>query len=187
MPVLISNIMSCIANFKVHDHESVFELVKQKTIVDYRNRRFQQSYFHCVTATNHVLEHPFWSNEERLKELETLTGAEVQDFLKEFLDSLLIEAFVVGNFTADEAVKLITESLFPLQPKALDGDGKPCLCITQASCMFSCSVAAHVWSSRSLMERPGCTRSWARTPTRLTARSQCTIRSERGRSTSTCV
>ena len=129
--------LSCIANFKVKEHESVFELVKQKTIVDYRNRRFQQSYFHCVTATNQVLEHPFWSNEERLRELETLTGAEVQDFLKEFLDNLLIEAFIVGNFSAEEAVKMITESLSPLQPKALEGDSKPCLCITQVFSVLS--------------------------------------------------
>ena len=44
MALLIKNVISCIANFNIEGHMAFFEMLKEKTIVDYRNRRFQQAY-----------------------------------------------------------------------------------------------------------------------------------------------
>ena len=48
--------------------------MKEKTLTDYRNRRFQQPYAHALTACSAVVEAPFWSSEARLAELESLTS-----------------------------------------------------------------------------------------------------------------
>ena len=37
----VKNIVKCIAEFDIAQHLSTFELLKEKTIVDYRNRKFQ--------------------------------------------------------------------------------------------------------------------------------------------------
>jgi predicted RNA polymerase sigma factor len=37
-----------------------------------------QAYVHAITANNAFQEKPFWSNEQRLHELETLTAQEAQ-------------------------------------------------------------------------------------------------------------
>ena len=76
-------------------------------------------------------EKPFWSNEQRLKELETLTADEVQTFLGEFLSSLLIEAMVVGNMTVDEAADLIDGSLQQLSFAKLEPQNVPVLRTTK--------------------------------------------------------
>ena len=52
MRVLVKNILKCSAEFDIKAHLGTFELLKEKTIVDYRNRRFQQAYVHAITANN---------------------------------------------------------------------------------------------------------------------------------------
>ena len=52
--------------------------MKEKTLTDYRNRRFQQPYAHALTACSAVVEAPFWSSDARLAELESLTSDDVQ-------------------------------------------------------------------------------------------------------------
>jgi hypothetical protein len=50
MAVLVRNILTCIREFDVNAHLSTFELLKEKTICDYRNRRFQVCCVCCVCA-----------------------------------------------------------------------------------------------------------------------------------------
>ena len=111
----------------------MYDLVKEKTLTDYRNRRFQQPYAHALTACSAVVEAPFWSSEARLAELESLTSDDVQAcalprprpgrppgraphgaadasslqaHLREFLAHLLVEGAVVGNMTEAEAAAI---------------------------------------------------------------------------------
>jgi len=131
MAFMVKNIVKCIAEFDIAEHLSTFELLKEKTIVDYRNRKFQQSYVHAITANNAVQEKPFWSNEERLTELETLTADEVQRFLTDFLSQLLIEGMMVGNMTAEEAVVLVNSALEHLSHDELAPGNVPALKTTK--------------------------------------------------------
>jgi len=131
MAVMVKNIVKCIAEFDIAQHLSTFELLKEKTIVDYRNRRFQQSYVHAITANNAFQEKPFWSNEQRLAELETLKADEVQSFLKDFLSQLLIESMMVGNMTAEEAVVLMNTSIEHLSSDKLAPENVPLLKTTK--------------------------------------------------------
>ena len=108
LAILVKNIMAKLAQFNVEEHSSKFDLAKEETILDYRNRRFQQNYVHGIIAMNQALEHPFWSNEQRLEQIETVTMAEVQDFVKLFLSEMLVEAVVVGNMDKDEAEAMMT-------------------------------------------------------------------------------
>ena len=131
MALLIKNVISCIANFNIEGHMAFFEMLKEKTIVDYRNRRFQQAYIHAITSNNAFQEKPFWSNEERLHELESLQAHEVQTFLGEFLSSLLIESMIVGNMTAEEAGDMMRTALAPLSAAKLAPENVPSLKTTK--------------------------------------------------------
>jgi insulysin len=131
MALLIQNVMSCIASFNIEEHQALFEMLKEKTICDYRNRRFQQAYLHAITSNNLVQEKPFWSSDERLHELETLQPHEVQACLGEFLSSLLIESMIVGNMTAEEAREMMRVALAPLSVAKLAPENVPSLKTTK--------------------------------------------------------
>jgi insulysin len=90
-----------------------------------------QAYVHAITANNALQEKPFWSNEQRLTELETLTANEVQSFKGEFLASLFVEAMIVGNLTCAEAQTLVQTSLQPLNFSKLPPENQPVLKTTQ--------------------------------------------------------
>jgi secreted Zn-dependent insulinase-like peptidase len=72
MPTLVKRILNLLVSFKRQDHQAVFDLMKETVIADYKNRRFQQNYMHAIIASNRLLEHPFYSNEERCAAFETL-------------------------------------------------------------------------------------------------------------------
>lgn len=65
MPKLVSTILKLIGNldFASPENQAVFDLVKEKTMTDYRNRRFQQPYHHGMTTAASLCEHPFWDRE----------------------------------------------------------------------------------------------------------------------------
>jgi insulysin len=131
MPALVKRILSILVSLNLKDHQAVFDLMKETVITDYRNRRFQQNYMHAIIASNRLLEHPFYSNEERCAALETLTSEEVQQFHAEFVSQLLVEAILVGNFTTSEAKTLINEAFGVLNCTELSPDKKPVLRITK--------------------------------------------------------
>mmetsp|Transcript_7733 Transcript_7733/g.17704 ORF Transcript_7733/g.17704 Transcript_7733/m.17704 type:complete len:1005 (-) Transcript_7733:1461-4475(-) len=131
LPVLVKRIMAVIANLDVMQHQGAFELVKEATVLDYRNRKFQQNYAHAMIAVNEACEHPFWSNEERLKECETITMEEVQAFLGEFKSEMLVESVIVGNLTAEEAATMMESSLAPFSWGPLSPENVPTLELTK--------------------------------------------------------
>jgi len=127
LPFLVGRIMGVIAGLDVAKHQSAFELVKEATVLDYRNRKFQQNYAHGIIAVNEAVEHPFWSNEERLAECETITAAEVQAFLREFLSEMLVESVIVGNLTAEEAEGMVRRATEPFGWAPLSEKNVPAL------------------------------------------------------------
>lgn len=131
MPTLVGNIAAFLARLQVAEHQAVYDLVKEKTLTDYRNRRFQQPYAHALTACSAVVEAPFWSSEARLAELESLTSDDVQAHLREFLAHLLVEGAVVGNMTEAEAAAIFLGVAETLGAKPLPEELRPKLCITK--------------------------------------------------------
>eukprot|EP00286_Rhodomonas_abbreviata_P006745 CAMPEP_0181324180 /NCGR_PEP_ID=MMETSP1101-20121128/20210_1 /TAXON_ID=46948 /ORGANISM="Rhodomonas abbreviata, Strain Caron Lab Isolate" /LENGTH=1003 /DNA_ID=CAMNT_0023432315 /DNA_START=70 /DNA_END=3081 /DNA_ORIENTATION=+ len=133
MPKLVKNILELIAklDFTTPENQAVFDLVKEKTMTDYRNRRFQQPYQHAMNAASFVFEHPFWEREERMAELETVTSQEVLDFKRLYLSELLVEVMVVGNFTAEQTAAFISQAVASVAPKPLSPENKPQLKISK--------------------------------------------------------
>mmetsp|Transcript_2509 Transcript_2509/g.5998 ORF Transcript_2509/g.5998 Transcript_2509/m.5998 type:complete len:1005 (-) Transcript_2509:110-3124(-) len=131
LPVLVKRIMDVVANLDVLKHQSAFELVKEATVLDYRNRKFQQNYAHGMIAVNEACEHPFWSNEVRLAECETITMEEVQAFLAEFKSEMLVESVIVGNLTAEEAGDMMTSSTASFSWSPLSAANTPTLELTK--------------------------------------------------------
>mmetsp|Transcript_39276 Transcript_39276/g.92615 ORF Transcript_39276/g.92615 Transcript_39276/m.92615 type:complete len:1005 (-) Transcript_39276:62-3076(-) len=133
MPKLVSTILKLIGNldFASPENQAVFDLVKEKTMTDYRNRRFQQPYHHGMTTAASLCEHPFWDREERMAELETVTSKDVNEFKKLYLSELLCEVMVVGNFTAEETAKFVSEAIASMSPKPLSPANVPKLRISK--------------------------------------------------------
>mmetsp|Transcript_26597 Transcript_26597/g.51833 ORF Transcript_26597/g.51833 Transcript_26597/m.51833 type:complete len:1003 (-) Transcript_26597:623-3631(-) len=131
LAVLAKRMMEKIATLDVRQHESAFNLVKEATVLDYRNRKFQQNYAHAMIGASQAFEHPFWSNDERLAECETITIEEVQTFLGEFLSEMHVECMIVGNMTAEEAADMMTTSLAPFSWGPLSPSNVPKLSYTK--------------------------------------------------------
>ena len=131
MPTLVKRVLSILVSLNLKDHQAVFDLMKETVITDYRNRRFQQNYMHAIIASNRLLEHPFYSSEERCAALETLTSEEVQEFHSQFISELLIEAIIVGNFTESDSVALINDTFAVLKCTELSVANKPVLSVTK--------------------------------------------------------
>jgi len=133
MPKLVSNILALIGNldFSTPENQAVFDLVKEKTMTDYRNRRFQQPYHHGMTTASSIAEHPFWDREERMEELETVTSKDVNEFKKIYLSESLFEVMVVGNFTAEETAAFVSDAVASVSPKPLSPPNIPKLRMTK--------------------------------------------------------
>ena len=130
MPTLVKRVLSILVALNLKEHQAVFDLMKETVITDYRNRRFQQNYMHAIIANNRLLEHPFYSNEERCAALEPVTSEEVQNFHAQFISELLVEVLVVGNFTEADAGALITDAQAVLKCRELTPANTPVLSIT---------------------------------------------------------
>lgn len=103
--MLLSKILSAIVELKVKSEE--FEMAKEKVVMDYRNRRFQQPYQHALLTCHKLLENPFFTHEQRCLVIEKSGVEDLEAFKADFLASLTVESLIVGNVAEKEAVSLM--------------------------------------------------------------------------------
>uniref|UniRef100_A0A7S0UFC5 Peptidase M16 N-terminal domain-containing protein n=1 Tax=Hemiselmis andersenii TaxID=464988 RepID=A0A7S0UFC5_HEMAN len=107
LPMLLRNLMKALLELNI-DTE-VFEMAKEKAILDYRNRKFQQPFQHSLLSCNQILESPFFSYQDRCAAVEACTLADLQQFKADFLSSTSVEVLMVGNIAATDAKGLMIE------------------------------------------------------------------------------
>lgn len=123
LPMLLRDVVAAISalTFKVDE----FEMAKEKAVLDYRNRRFQQPYQHALLSCHRLLETPFFTHEDRCAAIEKSTMADLEAFKKGFLASLSLEALVVGNVGEEEAKEMMSSIPVTLGVPASGADALP--------------------------------------------------------------
>lgn len=104
IPVLARSILEKLANFEIDPRR--FELVMDRVKRSYQNFNIEEPYRHATYYTTYLLQQKMWTPQEKLRELEQLTVAEVQQFLPELLQRMHLEVLAHGNMKKDEAVEL---------------------------------------------------------------------------------
>lgn len=104
IPVLARSILEKLANFQIDPRR--FELVQDRVKRSYQNFAIEEPYRHATYYTTYLLQDKMWTPQEKLRELEQLTVAEVQQFLPELLQRMHLEVLAHGNLAKEEAVEL---------------------------------------------------------------------------------
>ncbi|PWZ00255.1 hypothetical protein BCV70DRAFT_206508 [Testicularia cyperi] len=104
IPVLARSILEKLANFQVDSRR--FELVQDRVKRSYQNFEIEEPYRHANYYTTYLMQERMWTPQEKLRELEHLSVAEVQQFLPELLQRMHLEVLVHGNLDKAEAIDL---------------------------------------------------------------------------------
>ncbi|SJX63498.1 related to STE23-Metalloprotease involved in a-factor processing [Sporisorium reilianum f. sp. reilianum] len=104
IPVLARSILDKLANFQVDPRR--FELVKDRVKRSYQNFAIEEPYRHATYYTTYLLQERMWTPQEKLRELEQLDVAEVQQFLPDLLQRMHLEVLAHGNLAKEEAIEL---------------------------------------------------------------------------------
>mmetsp|Transcript_31949 Transcript_31949/g.80449 ORF Transcript_31949/g.80449 Transcript_31949/m.80449 type:complete len:502 (+) Transcript_31949:624-2129(+) len=120
LPVLLRDVIQEIASLIID--KDMFDMAKEKAVLDYRNRKFQQPYQHSLLSCHKVLESPFFSYQERLAAVEASSVQDLESFKQSFVSSLSIQALIIGNIPSTDATDLLSEvqeTLGPSKPQEL--------------------------------------------------------------------
>lgn len=93
-----------------------FDIIKTEMIRDWQNAELQTPYERLYGEVQALVVKPYWSNDENIAELETITLDDVKAFVPQMLASLRLDALYHGNATADDAralMALVTRYLHP--------------------------------------------------------------------------
>lgn len=104
---LLQDVVTQLADLSIT--EEVFAMAKEKALTDYVNRKFQQPYLHAILSNHHILEKPFYSDEERHDELQKLTPKDLALFHFDFCSNLQVDALVAGNVEKAHATFMLNE------------------------------------------------------------------------------
>ncbi|WWC73601.1 uncharacterized protein I206_107573 [Kwoniella pini CBS 10737] len=117
LAVLTETMLKKLKEYKVD--EGRFKEVVEATRLDWKNFALADPYGIALFWDAYVSRETAWTQEERLKELEFVTSADVEAFGKEVLSRLFIETLIHGN-TSPEGAKEIQEMVERvLQPRPL--------------------------------------------------------------------
>jgi secreted Zn-dependent insulinase-like peptidase len=104
LPVLIERVCQEMKNLsegkEMAKYESMYALMKEKLLRNYKNTLFLQPYYHCILGSLLCLEDPRYSNLEKYEILNSPSNT-IQDllvWLRSFLLQLKYETFINGNF-----------------------------------------------------------------------------------------
>ncbi|WWC92904.1 uncharacterized protein L201_007866 [Kwoniella dendrophila CBS 6074] len=106
LAVLTETMLNKFKNFKID--EGRFKEIVEATRLEWKNFALADPYGIALFWDAYVSRETAWTQEERLKELEFVTSADVEAFGKEVLSRLFIETLVHGN-TSPEGAKEIQE------------------------------------------------------------------------------
>ncbi|HQQ63964.1 MAG TPA: insulinase family protein [Pseudomonadales bacterium] len=102
--LLLKSVMDTFRN-PVFD-ETRFNLVKAQWIDELKNADKQSPYLQLMQDMPVVLAHGYWSRQEYLKVLQSMSLKDVQDYELEFTRTIVADVLVYGNFYQAEALKL---------------------------------------------------------------------------------
>ncbi|ORE08646.1 hypothetical protein BCV72DRAFT_203143 [Rhizopus microsporus var. microsporus] len=117
LPVLLEKVVQKMRYFEV-DVER-FKLLKEQLLRIYKNFALEPPYQHALYYHSYLTQDTMWTNAEKLKELEVITAEDVQSFYPSLISRLHIEALVHGNFSREDAQKMLHDTIDILKPKAL--------------------------------------------------------------------
>ena len=98
--------------------EERFAIIRNEMMRALENARFQNPYVRAYGEVQNLLSDPYWSDEERLAMLATVSFQQVLDFVPRMLRDLRIDALYHGNVTREDALTLISEVRQYLQTSA---------------------------------------------------------------------
>ncbi|WRT69793.1 uncharacterized protein IL334_006784 [Kwoniella shivajii] len=117
LAVLTETMLQKFKNFKVD--EGRFKEVVEATRLEWKNFALSDPYGIALFWDAYVSRETAWTQEERLKELEHITSADVEAFGKEALSRLFIETLIHGNTTPEGAKEIQNMVEKVLQPRPL--------------------------------------------------------------------
>jgi secreted Zn-dependent insulinase-like peptidase len=102
LPVLVSRVvetMKELSSGSAGGVEDIYQRMKEKVILGFKNFKFNQPYMHCIVGTLNCVESPRWHVTEKLAALEASSFLEFQAFSFSLLRALHTEMFIHGNAT----------------------------------------------------------------------------------------
>eukprot|EP00898_Chlorokybus_atmophyticus_P006740 jgi/Chlat1/7067/Chrsp57S06767 len=102
---LTQTILDHIANFDVR--EDRFAVIKEKSIKDFGNFKYDQPYQHAIYEAANALEQRRWHIKEYQQVAPALTPQHLRDFVPRLLSHVNAECFIIGNLRGEEATELV--------------------------------------------------------------------------------
>jgi len=115
-PELLRTLLQTLVDADFADER--FQIIRTEMLRGLRNAALQTPYTRLFQEIQALLINPYWSEQQRISELETITLAEVQAFVPRMLEPLRIDALYHGNVTAADAEVMLDTVLAFLQTSA---------------------------------------------------------------------
>lgn len=117
-------INSKLKNVEITDE--TFQNIKEKMQRAYKNMAYDQAYKQASNLYNQFIQQIYFSEEEKLKEIETITLIEVINFSNKVLyKNIFIQGSVYGNLLPNEVQNAIQEFVATLKSKPLETKNFP--------------------------------------------------------------
>ncbi|KAJ0982675.1 hypothetical protein J5N97_010930 [Dioscorea zingiberensis] len=103
--ILLETIISKIKQFEVKSDR--FSVIKETTMKDYQNFKFQQPYHQAMYYCSLLLEEHRWPLTEQLEILPFLEADHLTKFYRDLLSRTFLECYIAGNIGSTEAESII--------------------------------------------------------------------------------
>jgi len=106
VPLFVTRMFQQFTNFKIK--EDKFKVFIEKHELDLQNTKKSQPYEHARTEASIMTISPYWSVEDRLAVINTITLADLQSFSDDLWKRVKTEWLVVGNITLEETNTMVS-------------------------------------------------------------------------------
>lgn len=125
LTTLLHQVISTLKN--LHVREERFNVIKERIERVYANFSMDAPLMHANVATYSLTQKVFYTFDERLEAVKSITKEDVEKHAKEFLERSYLELFVHGNVTDDSAIQISKDIESVLQPASLSEEEKQSL------------------------------------------------------------
>ncbi|WVQ66403.1 uncharacterized protein L199_004583 [Kwoniella botswanensis] len=139
LAVLTETMLKKLKEFKVD--EGRFREIVEATRLEWKNFALADPYGIALFWDAYVTRETAWTQEERLKELEYVTSADVEAFGKEVLSRLFIETLIHGNTSPEGAKEIQNMVKKVLSPRPLSASE-----IKAPRSLLTPPSSEHIWS-----------------------------------------
>ncbi|TIC14554.1 a-pheromone processing metallopeptidase Ste23 [Wallemia mellicola] len=125
LTTLLHQVISTLKN--LHISEDRFNVIKERIERVYANFSMDAPLMHANVATYSLTQKVFFTFDERLEAVKSITKEDVENHAKEFLERLYLELFIHGNVTDDSAIQISKDIETVLQPASLSEEERQSL------------------------------------------------------------